>query len=55
MKDKLTMGAFNSSVNLFNSFESSFGCNPLDLKSQEPNISFPGTEFGKNLNLDQDK
>ena len=52
MKDKLTMGAFNSSVNLFNSFESSFGCNPLDLKSQEPNISFSGTEFGKNLNLD---
>lgn len=52
MKDKLTMGAFNSSVNLFNSFESSFGCNPLDLESQEPNISFSGTEFGKNLNLD---
>jgi hypothetical protein len=50
MKDKLTMGTFNSSVNLFNSFESSFNCNPLDIKSQESGVTFAGTEYGKNLN-----
>jgi hypothetical protein len=50
MKDKLMMGAFHSSVNLFNSFESSFNCNPLDIKTQEPGVTYPGTEYGKNLN-----
>lgn len=50
MKDKLTMGAFNSSVNLFNSFESSFNCNPLDIKTQESGVTYAGTEYGKNLN-----
>lgn len=50
MKDKLTMGTFNSSVNLFNSFESSFNCAPLDIKTQELGVTYAGTEFGKNLN-----
>lgn len=50
MNDKLMMGVFNSSVNLFNSFESSFACSPLTIDSQESAIEYPGTEFGKNLN-----
>lgn len=50
MKDKLMMGVFNSSVNLFNSFESSFNCNPLNISSQESGITYAGTEYGKNLN-----
>ncbi len=50
MKDKLMMGAFNSTVNLFNPFESSFNCNPLDITSQSSGITFAGTEFGQNLN-----
>ena len=50
MKDKLMMGAFNSSVNLFNPFESSFNCNPLSITSQESGITYAGTEYGKNLN-----
>lgn len=50
MKDKLMMGTFNSSVNLFNSFESSFNCNPLDISSQESGVTYAGTEYGKNLN-----
>ncbi len=50
MKDKLTIGAFNSTVNLFNPFESSFNCNPLDITSQSSGITFAGTEFGQNLN-----
>lgn len=50
MKDKLTMGAFNTSVNLFNSFESSFNCNPLNITTQESGITYAGTEYGKNLN-----
>jgi len=50
MNDKLMMGAFNSSVNLFNSFESAFNCNPLNIGAQESAIKYPGTEYGKNLN-----
>jgi len=50
MKDKLTMGTFNSSVNLFNSFESSFNCNQLDINLQESGVTYAGTEYGKNLN-----
>jgi hypothetical protein len=50
MNDKLMMGAFNSSVNLFNPFESSFNCNPLNIERQESGVTYPGTEFGKNLN-----
>lgn len=50
MRDKLLMGTFNSSVNLFNSFESSFNCNPLDIKIQESGVTYAGTEYGKNLN-----
>ena len=49
MKDQLMMGTFNSSVNLFNSFESSFNCNPLDITTQESAITAAGTEYGKNL------
>jgi hypothetical protein len=49
MKDQLTMGTFNTSVNLFNSFESSFNCNPLDITTQESAITAAGTEYGKNL------
>ena len=50
MKDQLMMGTFNSSTNLFNSFESSFNCNPLTIQEQESAIKAAGTEYGKNLN-----
>lgn len=50
MKDKLMIGSFNSSVNLFNPFESAFNCNPLNISSQESGITYAGTEYGKNLN-----
>jgi hypothetical protein len=49
MKDQMMMGTFNTSVNLFNSFESAFGCNPLDISTQESAITAAGTEYGKNL------
>jgi hypothetical protein len=49
VKDQLMMGTFNTSVNLFNSYESSFNCNPLDIKAQENIASHPGTEYGQNL------
>lgn len=49
VKDQIMMGAYNSSVNLFNSFESSFNCNPLDVKAQENVAAHLGLEFGKNL------
>lgn len=49
MKDQLMMGTFNTSVNLFDSFESSFGCNPLDISTQASAITPAGTEYGKNL------
>jgi hypothetical protein len=49
MKDQMMMGTFNTSVNLFNSFESAFGCNPLDISTQASAITAAGTEYGKNL------
>lgn len=49
MKDQMMMGTFNTSVNLFDSFESSFGCNPLDISTQASSVTPAGTEFGKNL------
>jgi len=49
VKDQIMMGAYHTSVNLFNSYESSFNCNPLDIKAQEDVASHPGTEYGKNL------
>lgn len=49
MKDQLQMGTYNTSVNLFSSFESSFGCNPLDISTQSSAIIAAGTEYGKNL------
>jgi hypothetical protein len=50
IKDQLMMGTFNSSTNLFNSYESSFNCNPLNIQIQESAITAAGTEYGKNLN-----
>lgn len=49
IKDQIMMGAYNSTVNLFNSFESAFNCSPLDIIKQEDVVTFPGTEYGKNL------
>lgn len=49
MKDQMMMGTFNTSVNLFNSFESAFGCNPLDISTQASAVTAAGTEYGKNL------
>lgn len=50
MNDQLLMGSFNSTVNLFNTFESSFGCNPLTIDAQESKSLHAGSEFGQNLN-----
>lgn len=49
VKDQIMMGAYNSSVGLFNSFESSFNCTPLTIKTQEGIVPHLGLEFGKNL------
>lgn len=50
MKDQLQMGTFNSSVNLFDSQESVYNCNPLDIAKQAAASSSQATEFGKNMN-----
>lgn len=50
LKDQLMMGAYNSSVNLFDSFESSFYCNPLDISQQISASSSQAAEYGKNMN-----
>jgi hypothetical protein len=49
VKDQIMMGAYNTSVNLFNSYESAYKCNPLNIKIQEDIASHPGTEYGQNL------
>lgn len=52
LKDQLQMGAYNSSVNLFNSQESVFNCNLLDITQQVVASSSQATEYGKNMNID---
>ena len=47
MNDQLLMGSFNSTVNLFNTFESSFGCNPLTIDAESKSLH-AGLEFGQN-------
>lgn len=50
LKDQLQMGTYNSSVNLFDSQESVYNCNPLDIARQAAASSSQATEFGKNMN-----
>jgi hypothetical protein len=50
LKDQLQMGTYNSSVNLFNSFESTFNCTPLDISRQVAASSSQATEYGQNMN-----
>lgn len=52
LKDQLQMGTYNSSVQLFNSQESVFNCNPLDISKQVAASSSQATEFGQNMNND---
>lgn len=51
-KDQLQMGSFNSSVNLFNSQQSVFNCNPLNITQQTGAVSSRASEFGQNLNFE---
>lgn len=50
LKEQLLIGAYNSSVNLFDSQESVYNCNPLDIATQAAASSSQATEFGKNMN-----
>jgi hypothetical protein len=52
LKDQLQMGTYNSSVNLFNSQESVYNCNPLSITQQAPVTSSQATEFGTNMNTE---
>jgi hypothetical protein len=52
LRDQLQMGTYNSSVNLFNTLESVYNCNPLDIAQQVGFTNSLATEFGKNMNLD---
>jgi hypothetical protein len=52
LKEQLQMGTYNSSVNLFNSQESVFNCNPLDISKQAAASSSQATEFGRNMNME---
>jgi len=52
LKDQLQIGAYNSTVNLFNSYESAYFCNPLDITMQVTSTSSQATEYGRNMNRD---
>lgn len=52
LRDQLQLGTYNSSVNLFNPFESSYYCNPMDISQQITVSSSPATEYGRYMNLD---
>ena len=46
----MKLGTYTSSMNQFNSFESSYNCNPVDLTSQLKGIKFTGVDWGKDVN-----
>lgn len=50
LKEQMKLGTYTSSMNQFNSFESSYNCNPIDLNLQIKGINFTGIDWGKDVN-----
>lgn len=50
LRDQLQLGTYCSSVNLFNSYESAFYCNPLSIAEQAAATSSQAAEYGQNMN-----
>lgn len=50
LKDQLQIGAYNSTVNLFNSQESVYNCTPMDISQQVAASSSQAAEYGQNMN-----
>lgn len=50
LKEQMKLGTYTSTVNQFNSFESSYNCNPLNLDFQLKGINFVGVDWGKDVN-----
>ncbi len=50
LKEQLKIGAYTSTTNLFNSFESSYNCNQLTWSSQANVVKALGIDFGKDIN-----
>ena len=50
LKEQLNIGAYSSTTNLFNTFESSYNCNPLSWVDQSNVVKTLGVDYGKDIN-----
>jgi len=50
LKEQLKIGAYTSTTNLFNSFESVYNCNQLSWSDQSNVVKALGVDFGKDIN-----
>lgn len=50
LKEQLKIGAYNSTTNMFNTFESVYNCNPLSWYDQTDVVKSLGMDFGKDIN-----
>jgi hypothetical protein len=51
LKEQLKIGAYASTTNLFNTFESVYNCNPINWSDQIGIVKTLGTDYGKDINF----